>query len=103
VPNPRNKRFVEQVLKLPNFDYVREIKNLLIQHGDTIDLLVATIDQKLLTREEACRIWSDVIGFAYVDPFVSVITDEADRARSRSKWRRKVQALGLYIFNGRHS
>jgi len=77
VPNPRNKQFVEQVLKLPNFDYVREIKNLLSQHGDTIDLLVATIDQKLLVREEACRIWSEVIGFAYVDPFASVITEEA--------------------------
>ena len=96
MPNPRNKRFVEQVLKLPNFDYVREIKNLLIQHGDTIDLLVATIDQKLLTREEACRIWSDVIGFAYVDPFASVITEEAV-GKLPIEVARKAMALGLYL------
>jgi len=96
VPNPRNKQFVEQVLKLPNFDYVREMKNLLTQHGDTIDLLVATIDQKLLVREEACRLWSDVIGFAYVDPFASVITDEAIE-KIPIEVARKTKALGLYL------
>ena len=96
MPNPRNKQFVEQVLKLPNFDYVREMKNLLTQHGDTIDLLVATIDQKLLVREEACRLWSDVIGFAYVDPFASVITDEAIE-KIPIEVARKTKALGLYL------
>jgi len=96
VPNPRNKQFVEQVLKLPNFDYVREIKNLLSQHGDTIDLLVATIDQKLLVREEACRIWSEVIGFAYVDPFASVITEEAIE-KIPIEVAKKTKALGLYL------
>jgi type II secretory ATPase GspE/PulE/Tfp pilus assembly ATPase PilB-like protein len=96
VPSPRNKQFVEQVLKLPNFDYVREMKNLLTQHGDTIDLLVATIDQKLLVREEACRIWSDVIGFAYVDPFASVITEEAI-GKIPIEVAKKTKAFGLYL------
>jgi type IV pilus assembly protein PilB len=96
VPNPRNKQFVEQILKLPNFDYVRELKNLLIKHGDTIDLLVATIDEKLLVREEACRLWSDVIGFAYVDPFASVITEEAI-GKLPIEVAKKTKALGLYL------
>jgi type II secretory ATPase GspE/PulE/Tfp pilus assembly ATPase PilB-like protein len=87
------------VLKLPNFDYVREIRNLLTQHSDPVDLLVAVIDQKLITKDDACRAWSNVTGFAYVDPFASVITEDAIE-KLPVEVARKAKAIGLYLLGG---
>lgn len=97
--NPRNNRFVEEVLKLPNFDYVRELKSLLARHPNTIDLLTSVIDQKLLIKDDACRLWADVIGVAYVDPFSSVITEDAIAAIP-SEIARKIKVIGLYVLAG---
>jgi len=99
VPSPRNSRFVERVLELPDFDYVREIKGLLTQHPDTIELLSAAIDKKLIAKDEACRLWADELGVAYVDPFSSVITEEAI-SRLPGEIARKVKCIGLYVFAG---
>jgi type IV pilus assembly protein PilB len=72
---------------------------LLSQHPDRIDLLNAVIDQKLISKDEACRVWGDVIGVAYVDPFASVITEEAIE-RIPVEIARKVKSIGLYILAG---
>jgi type IV pilus assembly protein PilB len=98
-PSHRNQRFVESVTALPNFDYVRELQALLVQHPDSIALLVATIDQRLLSKDDACRIWGDVIGVAYVDPFASVVTEEAIH-RIPIEIARKVKCIGLYVLAG---
>lgn len=97
--NPRNNRFVEEVLKLPNFDYVREIRTLLARHPNNLDLLTAVIDQKLVVKDEACRLWADVIGVAYVDPFSSVITEDAITAIP-AEIARKIKVIGLYVLAG---
>jgi type II secretory ATPase GspE/PulE/Tfp pilus assembly ATPase PilB-like protein len=99
VPNPRNSKFIDLVLDLPNFDYPREMRQLLSEHPDGVDLLTSIIDQKLLPKDEACRLWADAMGLAYVDPFVSVITEEAV-ARIPAEIARKVKCVGLYVFAG---
>jgi type IV pilus assembly protein PilB len=99
VPNPRNSNFVERIIALPDFDYVREIRELLVQHPSSIDLVNSVIDLKLLPKDEACRIWADGLGVAYVDPFSSVITEEAIN-KIPVEIAKKVKCIGLYIFAG---
>lgn len=98
-PSPINKAFVELVLRHPNFDYAREVTQLLEDFPDGIALLNAIIDQKLLSKDDACRLWADTLGVAYVDPFASVITEEAVAALPL-EIARKVKAIGLYQFGG---
>ena len=98
-PSPINKAFVELVLRHPNFDYVREVTQLLEDFPDGIALLNAIIDQKLISKDDACRLWADTQGVAYVDPFASVITEEAIAAIPL-EIARKVKAIGLYQFGG---
>ncbi|HOD48085.1 MAG TPA: GspE/PulE family protein [Opitutaceae bacterium] len=98
-PSPINKAFVELVLRHPNFDYAREVTQLLEDFPDGIALLNAIIDQKLLSKDDACRLWADTLGVAYVDPFASVITEEAVAAIPL-EIARKVKAIGLYQFGG---
>jgi type IV pilus assembly protein PilB len=92
-PSPINKAFVELVLRHPNFDYAREVTQLLEDFPDGIALLNAIIDQKLLSKDDACRLWADTLGVAYVDPFASVITEEAVAALPL-EIARKVKANG---------
>jgi len=99
VPSHRNKLFVEQLQALPDFDYSREVNSLLGQYPDRIDLLTAVIDHKLISKDDACRIWGDVIGVAYVDPFASVITEEAIE-KIPVEIARKVKSIGLYMLAG---
>jgi type IV pilus assembly protein PilB len=68
-------------------------------HGDTPDLVQALIDKKLVTKDDGCRFWADSMNFAYVDPFVSVITDDAIE-KIPLEVAKKTKAIGLYIFNG---
>ncbi len=98
-PSPTNKTFVELVQHLPNFDYTREITQLLEDHPDGIELLNAVIDQKLVSKDDACRLWADTLGVAYVDPFASVITEDAVAAIPL-EIAKKVKAIGLYQFGG---
>src|SRR3954466_3792999 len=77
VLNPKSKLFLERLKKLPNFDCIPEIVSLSERHGDSVELLQAVIDQKILTKDDACRYWADSMNIAYVDPFASVITEEA--------------------------
>jgi type IV pilus assembly protein PilB len=70
------------------------------EHGhDSLDLLQALIGQNLLPKDEACRLWADSLGTAYVDVLASVITDEAVEKIPQGI-ARKVQAIGLYVIDG---
>jgi type IV pilus assembly protein PilB len=68
-------------------------------HGDSPDLVQALIDAKIVSKDDACRFWADSMNFAYVDPFVSVITDDAIE-KIPLEVAKKTKAIGLYIFNG---
>lgn len=97
--NPRSNAFLERVRGLPHFDYVNEVNTLAAKHGDSALLVQAIIDERLLTKDDACRYWADSMYVAYVDPFASVITDEAIQ-KIPVEVARKAKAVGLYVLNG---
>jgi type II secretory ATPase GspE/PulE/Tfp pilus assembly ATPase PilB-like protein len=84
---------------LPHFDFENELSALEKQHPENSRLLEALIDAKLLTKETGCRLHADAIGFAYVDPFASLITEEAIAAIPLDI-ARKVCVIGLYVIDG---
>jgi len=98
VENPKSNSFLERIRALPNFDYSGEVATLAARHGESLQLLQAVIDEKFLTKDDACRYWADAMNVAYVDPFASVITDEAIE-KIPSEVARKVKAIGLYVLN----
>ncbi|HEY4300884.1 MAG TPA: GspE/PulE family protein [Candidatus Didemnitutus sp.] len=95
----KNKRFVELVRQLPNFDFAAELQALESQHGSTLELLQALIDRQLLAKEVAVRQWSNAIDIAYVDVLASVISEEAV-ARIPPEIAAKARAIGLYVLDG---
>ncbi|QYM77667.1 GspE/PulE family protein [Horticoccus luteus] len=99
MPNPKSKRFVDEVRKLRDFDSPQELARLVEIHGLTPQLVDALIEQRLLQKDEACRVWANTLGLAYVDPFASLITDEAIE-KIPQEIARKTQAIGLYVLNG---
>jgi type IV pilus assembly protein PilB len=99
VANPSNSIFLAQLKQLPRFDYGDEVDALANQHGITTTLLQAIIERKFASKEDACRIWADTLGVAHVDPFASVITDEAIE-KIPVEIAKKARAIGLYVFNG---
>jgi type IV pilus assembly protein PilB len=99
VESPRVEAFYNRLRALPNFSSETELRALLERHGDTPELAQAVVDAKIGPKDEVCRFWADTMNVAYVDPFVSVITDEAiDKIPLEVA--KKVRAVGLYIFNG---
>jgi len=99
VPNPPAKSFVERLLALPGFDYRSELKALVERHGAGVELLQAVIAEKILPKDEACRHWADALGVAYVDPFASVITDDAIE-KLPLEIAKKTKCIGLYLIDG---
>ncbi len=97
--NPKSNFFLGRIRQIPNFDYVGEITNLAARHGDNPAFVQAVIDEKFLPKDDACRHWADSMNVAYVDPFASVITDEAIE-KIPMEVAKKVKAVGLYVLNG---
>ena len=99
MPETKNKRFLEFIRKSPNFGFTDELKELADRHGpDTPALLQAIIDRKLVSKDEACRQWGNAIGYAYVDPFASIVTEEAVE-RLPLEIAQKTSSIGLYIID----
>ncbi|WP_414660420.1 GspE/PulE family protein [Horticoccus sp. 23ND18S-11] len=96
--NPKSNPFLERVLALPNFDYSQEVTALAARHGESLQLLQAIIDEKYVSKDDACRFWADALGVAYVDPFASLITEEAIE-KIPGEVAKKVKAIGLYVLN----
>ena len=99
MPAARNRRFLDLVRKVPGFGFADELKELVERHGsDTPELLQAIIDARLLGKEEACRQWANALGFAYVDPFASIITEEIrtmiSEGRSAQEIKRTAAKIG---------
>ena len=95
----RLETFFGKLRATPNFGSEDDLRVLAERHGDKPDLVQAVIDAKIVVKDDACRFWADAMNVAYVDPFVSVITDEAIE-KIPLEVAKKVQAIGLYIFNG---
>jgi type IV pilus assembly protein PilB len=99
VSDSRSKQFLDRVRSLPHFDFPDELEAIASHDDDGPAMAQAAIDEKLLSKDEACRCWADTMGLAYVDPFASVITDEAT-ARIPVAIATKAKAIGLYILDG---
>ncbi|MES2692128.1 MAG: GspE/PulE family protein [Verrucomicrobiota bacterium] len=97
--NPNSSYFIDRLRDLPRFEYINEVEGLLNRYGPVPQLVQAIIDEKYLIKEDACRFWADSMNVAYVDPFASVITDEAIE-KIPAEVARKVKAVGLYVLNG---
>ena len=100
MPNPpNNPQFLKRIRERPNFDFGHELLRLVERHGVSPELVQAVIDEKMLPKEDACRYWADSLNVAYVNPFASVITDEAVE-KIPAEVAKKVKAIGLYIVDG---
>lgn len=84
---------------LPYFDFEGELAALEKQHAAPVTLLEALIENRLLAKDTGCRLHADGIGFAYVDPFASLITDEAIAAIPVDI-AKKLGVIGLYVIDG---
>jgi type IV pilus assembly protein PilB len=91
--------FLEHLRGLPDFEFGTKLTALAEKHESALDLLQALIDQKLLLKEEACHLWGDYLGIAYVDVLASSITDEAVKLIP-IEIARKVRAIGIYVIDG---
>ncbi len=98
MPSVKNRSFVDRVLRLPGFRAQEDLARFAEKHGDGLDLVQAVIDEKILPKEDACRHWADSLGVAYVDPFASIITDEAVQ-KIPAEIARKTRVIGLYEIN----
>ncbi len=91
--------FAQRLKGLANFGYVHDVDNLVRDFGDGLDLLHIIIERQYLTKDEACRCYAEALGFAYVDPYSSIMTDEAVAAIPH-EIAEKAQVIGIYIIDG---
>lgn len=99
---PSNKTFLDLVQQLPNFEFGEKLMLDVLgqQHGHgTLAQLQAIIEQRLLSKDEACRQWSNSINIAYVDVLASTITEEAVE-KIPVEIAKKIRAIGLYVIDG---
>ncbi len=99
MPKKSDQSFVALLRASPTFDYPHELAGLIRDHGEGLELLLALIDQKFFPKDDACRLFAESQGFAYVDPFASIITDEAVAAIP-PEIAKKAGVIGLYTING---
>jgi len=99
VAKKTDRTFVQLLKASPLFDYHHELAGLVKEHGEGVPLLQALLEQKFIPKDDACRLYAEALGFAYVDPFASIITDEAVAAVP-AEIARKANVIGLYVING---
>jgi type IV pilus assembly protein PilB len=69
-------------------------------HGvGTLGLLQALISEKAIQKDQACQIWANTIGFAYVDPLSSLISEET-LGTIPAEIASKTRTIPLYTLNG---
>jgi len=99
VPGKANKEFLRILRETKPFLAEAEISRLEKKYGEgTLEFVEALIVENLVSHSEACRLFSNCIEYAYVDPFASVVTPEAlDKVPAAIA--RKAQVLPLYLIN----
>lgn len=97
--NQANSPFLDQLTALPHFDREQELRSLVAQHGVSVTLLQEIVGRGHAKKDDVCRLWANSIGHAHVDPFASIITDEA-LSRIPVEIAKKALAIGLYVIDG---
>lgn len=97
--NLANSTFLEQLYALPHFDAEHEINTLVERHGVSVALVQEIVAHHYVNKDEVCRLWADSLGCAYVDPFSSVVTDEA-LSKIPVEIAKKALTIGLYMIDG---
>ncbi len=69
--------FLRDLRQLPSFDPGCDLEALAKTTSSAHQLVEKLVAQHFVGKEEGCRFWADQIGVAYVDPFATVITEEA--------------------------
>ncbi len=98
-PSLTNGDFIAFLRGRAGFDPGPKLDVLAGKHKIPLDLLQALIDQKIILKEDACHLWGDFLGIAYVDVLASGITDEAVKLIP-VEIARKVRAIGIYVIDG---
>ncbi len=96
----KNKKFLDLLLReSPPSPPEEEINQILSSRdGVSLDTVQVLIDRGFVEKEFVCRLWGKSIGYAYVDPIVSIITPEA-LAIVPLEIARKAQVIGLYLID----
>jgi type II secretory ATPase GspE/PulE/Tfp pilus assembly ATPase PilB-like protein len=98
-PLPNSLSLANLIRQLPNFDCLAELSALEEESIHGLRLLEAVIEKGFLAKEVACKLYADELGIAYVDPFASLITEEAVLAIP-AEIAKKIGVIGLYIIDG---
>lgn len=99
LPPTSSPTFGDRIRQIPAFEFNAELVLLEREHSQGLALLESIIDQGLVPKDLACKLYGDVLGIAYVDPFASLITEEAVQAIP-VEIAKKIQVIGLYFFDG---
>ena len=94
-----NASLGDRIRQLPAFEFSAELAVLEQEIPQGLPLLERIIEQGIVPKDLACKIYADFLGIAYVDPFASLITEEAVQAIP-AEIAKKVQAIGLYFIDG---
>ncbi|BET67039.1 hypothetical protein ASA1KI_19570 [Opitutales bacterium ASA1] len=90
---------MEAVRGAPHNLTTEQLEPLLEVHAEgSLALLEAVIEEKLLPKDTACKLWGDSIGFAYVEPVTTIVNRSAMELIPQ-EIAIKAQALPLYLFD----
>lgn len=101
MPNASNSRFLELLSTgVPPLVPADTLATLVAEHGEgTLALLQALVTGKHLPKDQACTLWGNSIGKAYVDPLASLISDEA-LEKIPHEIALKTRAIPIYVVDG---
>lgn len=101
MPAAPNSRFLELISTgVPPLVPADVVAALGADHGPgTLAMLQALVTNKHLPKDQACTLWGNSIGIAYVDPLVSLISDEA-LATIPHEIAAKTRAIPIYLIDG---
>jgi len=85
-----------EIRQLDTFDSGCDLESLAKNAVSPLALIESLVASNHVRKEEMCRFWADKLGVAYVDPFATVITDEA-RDLIPPEIATKVCVLPLYV------
>jgi len=96
-----NKRFIELISTgVPPLVAAEIVQKYGAEHGlGTLAMLQALIAEKHLPKDQACTLWGNSIGIAYVDPISSLISEEAIE-KIPHEIAAKTRAIPIYVLDG---